>query len=139
VHGVGGLVIGYYNNRWNLRGAREEGNIEGAGRGGESGNTTATTGKRQVPSCLFKGRGTLQVRQQLADKGEDHAGCSLAAVVEVIIKQKTVSLMTENKSSFRAADRASAFDSKYVEKGVASGKGSSFKPRSLQTSRDRRM
>jgi hypothetical protein len=31
-----------------------------------------------VPSCLFEGGRILQVRQQLADKGEDHAGSSLA-------------------------------------------------------------
>jgi hypothetical protein len=32
-----------------------------------------------VPSCLFEGGRILQVRQQLADKGEDHASSSLAA------------------------------------------------------------
>ena len=80
VHGVGSFVVGDDDDGGNLRGAREERNVEGAGCGGESRDTTTPTGKRQVPSCLFEGGRILQVRQQLADKGEDHAGSSLAAV-----------------------------------------------------------
>ena len=79
MHGVGGLVVGDEDDGGDLSGAREEGNVEGAGGGSESRDTTTPTGKRQVPSCLFEGGGNLQVRQQLADKGEDHAGSSLAA------------------------------------------------------------
>ena len=79
MHGVRGLVIGNDDDGWNLSGAREERNVEGAGGRGESRNTPAPSGKRKVPSCLFKGGGILQVRQQLADKGEDHADSSLAA------------------------------------------------------------
>ena len=80
VEGVGGLVVGDDDDAGSLRGADEEGKVEGAGGEGESRDTTTPTGKRQVPSCLFEGGRILQVRQQLADKGEDHAGSSLAAV-----------------------------------------------------------
>ena len=80
VQGLGGFVVGDNNNRGNLRGASEEGNVKGAGRGGESGDTTTPTGKCQVSPCLFEGGRMLQVRQQLADKGEDHAVFSLAVL-----------------------------------------------------------
>jgi len=84
VHRVGSFVVGDDDDGGDLRGAREERNVEGASGGGESGDTTTPTGKRQVPSCLFKGGRILQVRQQLADKGEDHAGFSLAVAEDSV-------------------------------------------------------
>ena len=84
VHGVGGLVVGNDDDGGDVGGAREEGNVQGAGGGSESRHTTTPTGKCQVPSCLFKGGGILQVRQQLADKGEDHAGFSLAVAEDSV-------------------------------------------------------
>jgi hypothetical protein len=55
VHGVGSFVVGDDDDRGDLRGAGEERNVEGAGGGGESRDTTPPTGKRQVPPCLFEG------------------------------------------------------------------------------------
>src|ERR1700727_1315786 len=84
MHRVGSLIVCDDDDGWDLGGAREEGNVQGTGGGGESRDTTTPTGKCQVPSCLFKGGGILQVRQQLADKGEDHAGFSLAVAEDSV-------------------------------------------------------
>ena len=51
---VGGLVVGHYDDHRRVGGATKQRNVEGAGGGGQSRDTTTPTGKGEVPSCLFK-------------------------------------------------------------------------------------
>ena len=79
VEGFGGLVVGDDDERRGVGGADEEGKIEGAGGGGESGDTTAPRAGAQMAAYTLEGLGVFQVREELADEGENHAELILAA------------------------------------------------------------
>ena len=73
--GLGGLVVGDdHDDRAAGGGVGHEGKVEGAGGGGESGDTTTPRSKAEVPANAIKGGGVLQVRKNFADEREDHRG-----------------------------------------------------------------
>ena len=75
VEGLGGLVVGDDDESGGVGcGADEEGKIEGAGGEGESGDTSAPRAGAQVASYTLEGLRVFQVREELADEGENHAG-----------------------------------------------------------------
>ncbi len=69
----GGLVIGHDNDDGLLGGASEKWDVKRTGSIRESGHTSATDTKREVPANAIKGGGLLQFRENFADKREDHA------------------------------------------------------------------
>ena len=68
----GGLVVSDDEDDRLAGGARHEGNVEGAGGGSQSGDTSSPRIQAQVPDYAFKTRGVLQLRKNFADKREDH-------------------------------------------------------------------
>ena len=77
VEGFGGLVVGDDDEAGGVGGADEEGKIEGAGGEGESRDTSAPRASAQVAAYTLKGFRMLQVREELADEGKNHAGLIL--------------------------------------------------------------
>ena len=73
VERLGGLVVRDDDERGRLRGADEVGQIQRAGRGGESGDTTTPRSAAQMAAHTLKRFGVFQVREELADEGENHA------------------------------------------------------------------
>ena len=61
-----------------LRGADEVRKIEGAGGEGESGDTSAPRAAAQMATHTLEGFRMLQVREELADEGKNHAVFSLS-------------------------------------------------------------
>ena len=61
-------------------GADEEGKIEGAGGEGESGDTSAPRATAQVAAYTLESFRMLQVCEELADEGKNHAVLSLVEV-----------------------------------------------------------
>ena len=80
VEGLGGLVVGDDDDGGGVGGADEEGKVEGAGSGGESGHTSAARASAQVAAYTLKGLGVLQVCEELADEWKDHAELILVEV-----------------------------------------------------------
>ncbi len=77
VEGLGSLVVGDDDDAWGCGGADEEGKIEGAGGKGESRDTSAPRASAQVAAYTLKGFRMLQVCEELADEGKNHAGLIL--------------------------------------------------------------
>ena len=73
MEGLGGLIVGDDDDAGRRGGADEERKIEGAGGEGESGDTSAPRAGAQMASHTLEGFGVLQVRQELADEGKNHA------------------------------------------------------------------
>ena len=69
MEGFGGFVVGDDDDRGCGGGADEVGKVEGAGSGGESGDTTAPRAGAQVAAYTLEGFGVLEVREELADEG----------------------------------------------------------------------
>ena len=67
------LVVGDDHDHWGLGSPGEEWKIEGARGGGEPGDTFPPRSEGQVPSHALERVTVFQVREQLADEGEDHA------------------------------------------------------------------
>ncbi len=61
-------------------GADEEGKVEGAGGEGESRDTSAPRASAEMAAYTLKGFGVLQVREELADEGKNHADSILVEV-----------------------------------------------------------
>jgi hypothetical protein len=70
---LGGFVVGDDDDAGGRCGADEEGEIESAGGEGESGHTTATRASAQMAANTLEGFGVLQVREELANEGKNHA------------------------------------------------------------------
>ena len=77
VEGFGGFVVGDDDDAGGLCGADEEGKVEGAGGEGEAGDTSAPRASAQMAAYTLKGFRVLQVREELADEGKNHAELSL--------------------------------------------------------------
>jgi hypothetical protein len=77
MEGLSGLVVGDDDERGLGGSANEERQVEGAGGKGESRHTTTTRAGAQVASHTLEGLRVLQVREELANEGENHAGISL--------------------------------------------------------------
>jgi hypothetical protein len=69
VQRFGGLVVGNDDDARRSGGTDEVRKVKGAGRGGESGDTSAPRTAAQVAAYTLKGFGVLEVRKQLADEG----------------------------------------------------------------------
>jgi hypothetical protein len=55
-----------------LGGLGHERQVEGAGRGGEAGDTPTPRSEAEVPAYAFKPGRVLQLRKDFADKRENH-------------------------------------------------------------------
>ena len=66
------LVVGDDDDDWLFGGPRHERKVEGARGRGESGHTPTPRTQAEVPANAFKSRRLLQLRENLADKREDH-------------------------------------------------------------------
>jgi hypothetical protein len=73
VEGFGGLVVGDDDDAGGRGGADEEGKIEGAGGEGEAGDTSAPRASAEVAAYTLEGFRMLQVCEELADEGKNHA------------------------------------------------------------------
>ncbi len=73
VQHVGGFVVGDDHHYRCLCSPGEKRQIEGARGGGEPGDTFAPRSEGQMPSYALERITVFQVREQLADEGEDHA------------------------------------------------------------------
>ena len=73
MEGFGGFVVGDDDDARGCCGADEEGKVEGAGGEGEAGHTSPPRASAQVTAYTLEGFGVLQVRQELADEGKNHA------------------------------------------------------------------
>ena len=69
----GGLVVGDEDDDRRLGGVGEERNAEGAGGGGQPGDTTAPSREAEMPSHTLEAIGVLNAREGIANKGKDHA------------------------------------------------------------------
>ena len=72
MEGFGGLVVGDDDDARVSGGSDEERKIEGASGEGESGDTSAPRAGAKMASHTLEGFGVLQVREELADEGENH-------------------------------------------------------------------
>ena len=77
--GLGGLVVGDDDEDGFFGGAGEEGDEEGARGDGESGDTTPPRSEGEMPAYALECGGLLQLREDFADKRQDHDPLSLAA------------------------------------------------------------
>ena len=73
MEGFGCFVVGDDDDGWGFGGADEEGEIEGSGGEGESRDTSAPRASAEMAAYTLKSFGVLQVRQELADEGKNHA------------------------------------------------------------------
>jgi hypothetical protein len=73
VEGFGGFVVGDNDDAGGCGGADEVGKIEGAGGEGESRDTSAPRATAQVAAYTLEGFRVLQVCEELADEGKNHA------------------------------------------------------------------
>ena len=69
-----------------IGGANEVGKIERAGGEGEAGDTSSPRAAAQMAAHTLKGFRVLQVREQLADEGKNHA---VLILVEVALPELT--------------------------------------------------
>ena len=76
----GGLVVGDDDDDRGLRGLGEERDAQGAGGGGQSGDTPAPSREAEMPSHTFEAVGVLYAREGVANKGKDHAALILVPV-----------------------------------------------------------
>ena len=72
MEGFGGFVVGDDDDAGVSGGADEEREIEGAGGEGESRDTSTPRAGAEMASYTLEGFGVLQVREELADEGENH-------------------------------------------------------------------
>ena len=79
LEGFGGFVVGDDDDDGLLGGARHEREVESTRRCGECRHTPTTRTQAEVPANAFKARSLLQLRENLADKREDHQSSSLTA------------------------------------------------------------
>ena len=77
MEGLDCLVVGDDDETGGVGGADEEGKIEGAGGEGEARDTSAPRASAEMAAYTLKGVRMLQVRQELADEGKNHAGLIL--------------------------------------------------------------
>ena len=77
VEGLGCFVVGYDDETGGVGCADEEGKIEGASSEGQTRDTSAPRASAQVAAYTLKSVRMLQVRQELADEGKNHAGLIL--------------------------------------------------------------
>ena len=70
--GLGGLVVGDDDDDRLPGGLRHQRKIESARRCGQSGHTPPSRSEAKVPANALKSRGLLQLREDFADKREDH-------------------------------------------------------------------
>ena len=70
----GGLVVGDDDDDRLLGGPRHQRQIESARGCGQSGHTPPSRTQAKVPANALKSRGMLQLREDFADKREDHQG-----------------------------------------------------------------
>jgi hypothetical protein len=77
VEGLGRFVVGDDDETGGVGGSDEEGKIEGAGSEGQTRDTSAPRASAQVAAYTLKSVRMLQVRQELADEGKNHAGLIL--------------------------------------------------------------
>ena len=80
VEGLGGFVVGDDDDAGGVGGADEEGKIEGAGGEGEARDTSAPRASAEMAAYTLEGFGVLQVREELADEGKNHAELILVDV-----------------------------------------------------------
>jgi hypothetical protein len=73
VEGFGGFVVGDDDDAGGVGGADEVGKVECAGGESESGHTTATRASAEMAANTLEGFGVLQVREELANEGKNHA------------------------------------------------------------------
>ena len=66
---LGGLVVGDQDDDGRLRGVGKERDGEGAGGGGQSGDTTAPSREAEMPSHTLEAVGVLNAREGIANKG----------------------------------------------------------------------
>ncbi len=76
--GFGGFVVGDDDDAGSCGGAGEEGKIEGAGGKGEARDTSAPRATAEMAAYTLEGFRMLQVCEELADEGENHAVFSLS-------------------------------------------------------------
>jgi hypothetical protein len=87
VEGFGGLVVGDDDEAGGLGGTYEERKIEGAGGEGEAGDTTTPRASAEMAAYTLEGFRLLQVCEELADEGKDHALLILSAEGGIEAKQ----------------------------------------------------
>jgi hypothetical protein len=73
VERLGGFVVGDDDDTRGVGCADEEGKVESACGEGESGHTTAPRASAEVAANTLEGFGVLQVREELANEGKNHA------------------------------------------------------------------
>ena len=76
---LGGFVVSDDEDDELLGGASHERKVERSGRCGESGHTPTPRTQAEVPAYAFKSRSLLQLRENFADKRQDHQSSSLTA------------------------------------------------------------
>ena len=69
----GGLVVGDDEEDGLARGAGQKRKVKGTRRRGKSGHTTTPRTKVEMPLYAIEGGGALQLREDFADEGENHA------------------------------------------------------------------
>jgi hypothetical protein len=80
LEGFGGLVVGDDDDAGGCCGAGEEGEVEGAGGKGESRDTSAPRATAEMAAYTLESFRMLQVCEELADEGKNHAVFSLVEV-----------------------------------------------------------
>ena len=72
VEGFGRFVVGDEDEARSVGGADEEREIERASGEGEAGDTSSPAAGAEMATDTVEGHGVFQVREQLADEGENH-------------------------------------------------------------------
>jgi len=80
------LVVRHYNNHRLFGGARKERNVERPRGRSQSRDTPTPRSKAQVPAYAIECGGLLQLREDFADKREDHVELILPAQSEDAVK-----------------------------------------------------
>jgi hypothetical protein len=81
VEGFGGLVVGDDDDAGGVGGVDERRQIEGAGGGGEARDATTPGAGAEMAADTLEGLRVLEVREEFANKREDHASLILPLAV----------------------------------------------------------
>ena len=84
--GFSGFIVRHDDDDWFFGGAREERNIQRTGGCSESRDTTAPRSKAKMPAYAIECGGLLQLREDFADKREDHTETILSVQSEDAVK-----------------------------------------------------
>ncbi len=99
---LGGLVVGHDHDDRLLGRPRHQRQIERPRRRSQSGHTPTPRTQAEVPANALKSRGMLQLREDFADKRENHRSSSLAVETSTATKSEALSRC----AGFRGAEQS---------------------------------